>query len=192
MIFGGMFAMKNLIKVALWAVLIIGICAAILWGINSVYQRGWTGGNDAAEAKWEKKHAAAMELKAKRIVKLQKDAEKKEKEFKAEADRHNEIRVEDKENAERSKDMAIAAVLDGTFKLRDPNSTWNGAGRGCGGDTGSGITVSAERPNDETGSEFSPETSTFFLGEAFRANANTFQLNSAIDRIELLEKFCGK
>lgn len=183
-----------MVKVIIYTVCFVVVVGLSLYGINKLYQWGWTGGYAKADALWKGKATEALNRKIINIEEFGMILKLRALKHKKEIEKLDRVYAEDLENVERGKDMAIAAVLDGTIKLREPFDPERiGRGAHCKDEVPTaGITVCAPVGDDSKRRELHPKTSAFLFGESLRADLYTEQLGKCQDAVKILEKNCGE
>jgi len=185
--------MPLLVKVIVYTVCFLAIAGMCMYGINKLYQYGWTGGYNKSEAAWLAKASEALGKKIDNLKEFHDVLTQRSIDHQTATEDLEREHAEDLEYAQLSKDMAIAAVLDGTVKLYKPLDPERiGRGDHCKGEieTG-GITVCAPNGDDAEAVELHPKTAAFLFGLTLEADRNTDQLRQCQEYIGILEKSCG-
>jgi len=169
---------------------VVGLC---YYGFFAIDTRGYKRGFGESDAIWLKKATEALGKKIDNIKEFNEVLTQRTLDYNKDVEDLERNYAEDLENVERGKDMAIAAVLDGTIKLYEPFDPQR-AGRGShceGASKTSGVTVCADVSDDSERRELSPKTAAFLFGEALRADAYTEQLRICQRSVYILQRVCG-
>jgi len=164
------------------AIAILALISALVYGVKSyldgVDQKGYDRGKQETEAKYAKRDNEQLRAAAERIKTLEDQARRQEREN---AERLAEIygqRQKEIADAKRRYDRDIAAVRDGTLKLRDPGVPAGGAAAGC-GSPGPAPSAPAGGRDGEARGQLSGTAAGFLLGLAGEADDVARQLDKA-------------
>jgi|TARA_R110000803_G_scaffold82312_1_gene148470 hypothetical protein len=189
-----MFAGSKLLKVILWALVVAAIIGSILWAVNHYEAKGRALGIAETEAKWSKLSAEAERLSKKNSEEAAKILSERGKEFNRVLDSIAKTNNRDKKNAERAKNMAVAAARNGSFRLFD---NYAEAGRVIGGNNSEGNDQEGGLSATTTGTDgqgrrrLSTELATFLVSETSEADRITVKLGKLQDYTRELFNSCS-
>lgn len=190
----GMFAGSKLLKVVLWALVVAAIIGSILWAVNHYEAKGRALGVAETEAKWSKLSAEAERLSKKNSEEAARVLSERGKEFNRVLDAVTKSHNKDKKNAERAKNMAVAAARNGSFRLFDnyaetrPDNSGNNGGEN---DQEGGLSTATAGTDGKGRRRLSSELATFLVSETSEADRITVKLGKLQDYTRELFNSCS-
>jgi len=189
-----MFAGGKLLKVVLWALVVAAIVGSILWAVNYYEAKGRALGVAETEAKWSKLSAEAERVSKKNSEEAAKILSDRGKEFNRVLDAVAKSNNRDKKNAERAKNMAVAAARNGSFRLFDNYAETrpvNGGNNSGENDQEGRLSAPTTGANGQGRSRLSTELATFLISETSEADRITIKLGDLQEYTRELFKSCS-
>lgn len=182
----------------MWLLAIAGFAllaalGAVVWGtkayIEGVDERAFARGKNETEAAYAVRDNKALTAVTAERDKLRAQVQKQERDFGIAIAVLTDEYEGKLQNAEKTRRNDVAAIRDGSLRLRDPGST---AAVTCPAVGPAGTATAASTGNAQAGGELSPELTQFLVGEANRADEIVEQLTLAQAVILQQVKLCGR
>lgn len=184
-----------MLKVLIYTGCFLAVVGLSLYGINKIYQYGWTGGWNTSEKNWREIQVKAQEDKIHAIKTLRDSLRSQAIDMAKAVENLNEKNLEDKQYAELAKDTLIDAIVAGRIKLYYPAGAKarldNGPDGGRSGNEAD-LDISPSRCIEETQGELDVATTTFLFREAMRADELAEDYNYLVDYTKLIRATCGE
>jgi len=181
-----------MIKVLIYTGCFLAVVGLSLYGINKIYQYGWTGGWNKSERLWREAQVEAQEDKI-HAIKTYRDAMRSQAiDFADKVEMLENRNVEDMKYAELAQDTLMDNIMSGRIKLYHPARARfvNGSVSGRSG-IENGITITESRCVGEARGELDIATTTFLFRESTRADELAEDYNYLVDYINLIRASCA-
>jgi len=181
-----------MIKVIVYTVCFLAVVGLSLYGINKIYQYGWTGGWNKSEKIWREKQVEAQEGKIHAIKTLRDSMRAQAIDFGNKVTKLDERNVEDKANAEWAKESLIDSIMSGDIRLYLPTAARPDNGTDSGGrgvEKGTDITTGG--CPDQTSGELHASSTAFLFRLTTEADELADKHNYLIDYIKLIRASCA-
>jgi len=181
-----------MMKVLIYTGCFLAVVGLSLYGINKIYQYGWTGGWNKSEKIWREKQVEAQEGKIHAIQTLRDSLRSQAIDMQDKVGELNEKNEEDRQYAELAKDNLMDAIMSGRIKLYHPARAQPIIGIDSkGGEHEGDLDVAASRCPGQAQGELHVETTAFLYGETNRANTLVGDYNYLVDYINLIRVSCA-
>jgi len=183
-----------MLKVLIYTGCFLAVVGLSLYGINKLYQYGWTGGWNTSEKEWREKQVIAQEDKI-HAIKTYRDAMRSQAiDFADKVEMLENRNEEDNKYAEMARDSLMDSIMSGRIKLYHPVRARTQPIIGIDGGRSEhedDLNVAASRCAGETQGELRLETTAFLFTEGNRANELVGDYNYLVDYINLIRASCA-
>lgn len=181
-----------MIKVLVYTGCFLAIVTISLYGINKLYQYGWTGGFNTSESGWKQAAIEAKDDKLHAVQTLRDSLRSVSLDLADALDTIEAQELEEEKNVEHGKDMLLDAIYSGRIKLHLPTKARSNVGPDSGGSENEGdTTVAKGRCAGEATGELPVAATAFLYGESDRANKLVRDYNYLVDYTKLIRAECG-